>query len=63
MLQDLKNGRLCEINAINGVVCEYGKKLGIATLINDKIVEVVNKIQEGELKPELANIEEFRKYL
>ncbi len=63
MLQDLKNGKLCEINAINGVVCEYGKKHGIATPINDKIVEIVNKIQSGELKPEAANVEEFRKYL
>lgn len=49
MLQDLKNGKPCEIDAINGVVCEWGKKLGIPTPINDRIVEVIKKEQAGEL--------------
>lgn len=49
MLQDLKNGKPCEIDAINGVVCEWGKKTGIPTPINDRIVEVIKKEQAGEL--------------
>lgn len=59
MLQDLKKGKPCEIDAINGVVCQWGKKCGVPTPINDKIVEVIKKEQRGELKPEHKNIQLF----
>ena len=59
MLQDLKNGKPCEIDAINGVVCNYGRRLGIQTPINDKIVEIVKKAQNGALKPAPENIRLF----
>ena len=63
MLQDLKKGKPCEIDAINGVVCEFGKKYGVATPINDRIVEIVKKIQAGELKAEKANFALFNDIL
>lgn len=59
MLQDLKNGKPCEVDAINGVVCDYGRKLGVPTPINDKIVEIIKREQAGELKREAANIRQF----
>ena len=59
MLQDLRNGKPCEIDAINGVVCEWGKKCGIPTPVNDRIVEVIKKEQAGELKLEASNIRLF----
>lgn len=59
MLQDLKHGKACEIDAINGVVCEWGKKCGIATPINDKIVEIIKKIEAGELTAIPENIKLF----
>ncbi|MEE1503566.1 MAG: ketopantoate reductase C-terminal domain-containing protein, partial [Acutalibacteraceae bacterium] len=59
MLQDLKNGKPCEVDAINGVVCEWGRKCGIPTPINDRIVEVIKKEQSGELKLEASNIRLF----
>ena len=59
MLQDLKHGKPCEIDAINGVVCEWGRKCGIATPINDKIVEIIKKCEAGELKPCKENIRMF----
>ena len=59
MLQDLQKGKPCEIDAINGVVCEWGKKCGIPTPINDRIVDVVKRIQSRELKAEKANIRLF----
>ncbi len=59
MLQDLKKGKPCEVDAINGVVCEFGKKHGIPTPINDRIVEIIKKIQNGELKAEKKNIRFF----
>ncbi len=59
MLQDLKNKKPCEVDAINGVVCEYGKKNNIPTPINDRIAEVIKKIQAGELEPKFENIRLF----
>ncbi|MBQ2694189.1 MAG: 2-dehydropantoate 2-reductase [Clostridia bacterium] len=59
MLQDIRNGKPCEVDAINGVVCEWGRKCGVPTPINDKIVEVIKKIQAGELKLEKSNIKLF----
>ena len=59
MLQDIKKGKPCEIDAINGVVCDFGKKYGVATPINDRIVEIIKKIQAGELKAEKANFALF----
>ena len=59
MLQDLKKGKPCEIDAINGIVCEWGRKCGVKTPINDKIVEIIKKCESGELSPDAANIKLF----
>ena len=59
MLQDLRNGKPCEVDAINGVVCEWGRKCGVPTPINDRIVEIIKKEQSGELKLEASNIKLF----
>lgn len=59
MLQDLKKGKKCEVDAINGVVCEWGAKCGVSTPINDRIVDVIKKCERGELKPEAQNIALF----
>ncbi|MBO5333121.1 MAG: 2-dehydropantoate 2-reductase [Clostridia bacterium] len=59
MLQDLKKGKPCEVDAINGVVCDFGRKYNVKTPINDRIVEVIKKIQNGELKAEAKNINLF----
>ena len=59
MLQDIRNGKMCEIDAINGVICDFGRKSGVATPINDRIVSVIKQIEKGELKAEKANIRLF----
>lgn len=63
MLQDLKNGKKCEVDAINGIVCYFGKKCGVPTPINDRIVEVIKKIQEGELEARPENIRFFDEFV
>lgn len=60
MLQDIKHSKSCEIDAINGVVCQWGRKGNIPTPVNDRIVEVIKKIETGELKPQIENIELFK---
>ena len=59
MLQDLKKGKPCEIDAINGVVCDRGRKKGIPTPVNDRIVEIVHEIQDGKRKPSPENLRQF----
>ncbi|MBV1759099.1 MAG: 2-dehydropantoate 2-reductase [Dethiosulfatibacter sp.] len=59
MLQDISKGRKTEINEINGKIVEYGLKFGIPTPFNEKVVQIVTKIQDGELKPDWSNINFF----
>ena len=47
MLQDIRAGKKCEIDAINGVVCAFGKKYGVPTPFNDRTVEIVHALEEG----------------
>ncbi|MCQ2554044.1 MAG: 2-dehydropantoate 2-reductase [Clostridia bacterium] len=59
MLQDLKKGKKCEIDQINGVVVQWGKKYGVDTPVNSRIVEIVKKEERGELPLSSSNIELF----
>jgi 2-dehydropantoate 2-reductase len=63
MLQDIKKGKPCEVDAINGVVCEFGKKHGVKTPVNDRIVEIIKKIQAGELEASKKNFALFKDLL
>ena len=63
MLQDIRNGKPCEVDAINGVVCDYGRQNGVPTPINDRIAEVIRRIQAGELQAEAPNIRLFDELL
>ena len=59
MLQDLEKGKLTEVDAINGVVSAFGRKVGCPTPMNDKVVEIVHRIEKGELRPQFANLKLF----
>ena len=63
MLQDLKKNKPCEIEAINGIVCQFGRKYGVKTPFNDKIVEIVKNCEKGILKPDMKNIDIFKELL
>ncbi|MBQ7596164.1 MAG: 2-dehydropantoate 2-reductase [Clostridia bacterium] len=59
MLQDLEKGRKCEIDAINGVVCAYGRKYGVPTPYNDKVCEIVHGIEDGKYTYSFDNVKMF----
>jgi 2-dehydropantoate 2-reductase len=61
MLQDLEKGKKTEVDAINGVVCLYGKKVNFPTPINAKVVEIIHRIEQGELTPSFSNLDLFPK--
>jgi 2-dehydropantoate 2-reductase len=51
MGQDIIKGRRTEIDYINGLVAAKGAELKIATPANSGIVEVVRRIERGEIAP------------
>ncbi len=59
MLQDLEKGKKTEVDAINGSVSAYGRKIGFPTPMNDKVVEIIHKIEEGKLSPSFDNLKLF----
>ncbi len=56
MIRDLLQGRETEIDAINGVVSEFGSKAGFKTPLNNHIIEIVHKIEKKELNIDKKNI-------
>ena len=59
MLQDLEKGKITEVDSINGAVSEYGRKVSCPTPMNDKVVEIIHRIEKGELKPSFDNLKLF----
>lgn len=59
MLQDIEKGIACEIDSINGIVCDYGKKYNIPTPFNEKVVQIVHEFETGELSPSFDNVKLF----
>ena len=59
MLQDIEKGKLTEVDAINGAVSAYGRKVGWPTPMNDKVVEIIHRIEKGELQPSIENLKFF----
>ena len=59
MLQDLEKGKLTEVDAINGAVSATGRKVGCPTPMNDRVVEIIHRIEQGELRPCRDNLRLF----
>ena len=60
MLQDMEKGIACEIDYINGVVCQHGARLGHPTPFNDTIVKIVKEFEAGKIPlPTMANVRRF----
>ena len=60
MLWDIIRGRESEVDFINGAVSGFGRKYGVPTPLNDRIVEIVHSIERGERKYGPENLNLFR---
>jgi 2-dehydropantoate 2-reductase len=56
LLQDVMRGRRTEIEYLNGIVCEHGRKVGIKTPYNDAVVGVVRGLGIG-FKPDPRHLD------
>jgi len=59
MLQDLEKGKKTEVDMINGLVVEQGKKYGVKTPFNDTVVKIVKGIENKELPLSMDNLKFF----
>ena len=57
MLQDIINGRKTEIDALNGILCRYGRQAGVSA---DSHVTVYELIKGLEKEADTPNIQEKR---
>jgi 2-dehydropantoate 2-reductase len=60
MLQALKRGQKCEIDYIDGVVSEYGRKYRVDTPVCDKICSLVHEIEDGKREITVKNLAELQ---
>ncbi|MBQ4650975.1 MAG: 2-dehydropantoate 2-reductase [Firmicutes bacterium] len=60
MLQDMKKGRPCEIDFIDGEVTKNGAKYGVPTPYADTVVRIVKEFEAGKRPmPTMDNLKEF----
>jgi 2-dehydropantoate 2-reductase len=60
MGQDMTKGRRTEIEFLNGFVVREGEQVGIQAPANERLVDIVKKVERGELKQDLRHITELR---
>jgi 2-dehydropantoate 2-reductase len=59
MGQDMAKGRRTEIEFLNGFVVREGEQVGIQARANERLVDIVKKVERGELKQDLRHITEL----
>lgn len=59
MLIDYRNGKKSEVDAINGIVCNEGDRVGVDTPFCDKVVELVHGYEKGIGKPSYESLDAF----
>jgi 2-dehydropantoate 2-reductase len=60
MGQDMAKGRRTEIEFLNGFVVREGAQIGIQARANEHLVDIVKKVERGELKQDPRHITELR---
>ena len=57
-LSALERGKPTEVDYLNGYIADNGKKYGVPTPVNDKIVEMVKEIEAGSRPISLGNFDD-----
>ncbi len=63
LLQDVMKGRRTEVIYLNGVVVQKGKEVGVPAPMNQVILDLMLKIETGEVKPDPSNLETLKAQL
>jgi 2-dehydropantoate 2-reductase len=57
-LQSLERGKPTEIGFLNGYISENGKKHGIETPINNRVIEIIRDIEAGKKQIDIGNFDD-----
>jgi 2-dehydropantoate 2-reductase len=57
---DMAKGRRTEIEFLNGFVVREGEQVGIHARANERLVDIVKKVERGELTQDPRHITELR---
>ncbi len=60
MGQDIMKGRRTEIEFLNGFVVREGEKVGLAARANERLVDLVTRVERGVLQPDPRNITDLK---
>ena len=60
MGQDMAKGRRTEIEFLNGFVVREGEQVGNAARANERLVDIVKRVERGEVKQDPRHITELR---
>jgi 2-dehydropantoate 2-reductase len=60
MSQDMAKGRRTEIEFLNGLIVREGEKIGLSCRANAVLVDIVKRVEKGELKADPKHITELR---
>jgi len=60
MGQDMAKGRRTEIEFLNGFVVREGEQAGLQARANERLVDIVKRVERGELKQDPRHITELR---
>jgi 2-dehydropantoate 2-reductase len=60
MGQDMMKGRRTEIEFLNGYIVREGERIGLPARANERLVNLVKRVERGELKADPSNITDLR---
>jgi 2-dehydropantoate 2-reductase len=60
ILTDIWKGQMPEIATYNGIICSWGKKWGVATPVNDQIVDIITGMAEGRYRVHVENVSRIK---
>lgn len=63
LLQDVMKGRRTEVRYLNGLVVQRGKEVGVATPMNQVIMDLMLKIENGEVQSSPSNLEVLKSHI
>lgn len=57
MLQDLRKGRRCEVETLNGYLSRKSAEAGVLTPVNDRVAEIIRGIEGGKYPLNFDNLD------
>ena len=63
MYYDLKAGKRCEADLVNGVISAYGSRVCLPATLNGMVQSIAHEIERGERPLSPENIKEFKKFI